>query len=185
MTAGPDEILRALADPERLAVAGALAVGPRTAEELAGAASLPVHRVRRHLGRLTATGVVRALEDRRTYLLDAGVLRQAAREAGPSREPGIALGAGDEGEESVLRQWFVGGRLKEIPAKRSKRLVVLTRLALEFEVGVRYPEREVNAVLRRFHPDAASLRRLLVDEGFLSRDRSEYWRTGGPVPLDD
>ena len=77
----------------------------------------------------------------------------------------------------------MGGRLREIPAKRSKRLVVLSRLALEFEVGVRYPEREVGAVLKRFHPDHASLRRFLVDEGFLSRERGQYWRTGGPVDV--
>lgn len=84
----------------------------------------------------------------------------------------------------VLRQWFAGGRLKEIPAKRAKRLVVLTRLALEFDVGVRYPEPEVNETLRRFHPDVASLRRYLVDEGLLSRERGQFWRSGGPLDLD-
>ncbi len=89
----------------------------------------------------------------------------------------------DEEEEAVLRRYFVGGRLQEIPAKRGKRLAVLSRLALEFEVGVRYPEREVDAMLRRFHPDHASLRRLLVHEGFLSRQGGEYWRTGGPVDV--
>ena len=76
-----------------------------------------------------------------------------------------------------------GGRLSEIPARRAKRRIVLTRLALEFEVGVRYPEREVDAVLKRFHPDHASLRRFLVDEGFLSRQGGRYWRTGGPVDV--
>jgi hypothetical protein len=96
----------------------------------------------------------------------------------------MALGAVDGTEEAVLRQFFVGGRLKEIPAKRSKRLVVLNRLALEFDVGVRYPEREVVEVLKRFHPDHASLRRYLVDEDLLSRDRGEYWRSGGPVDVD-
>ena len=96
---------------------------------------------------------------------------------------GLALGAVDEEEEAVLRRYFVGGKLKEIPAKRAKRLAVLSRLALEFEVGVRYPEREVDAVLKRFHPDHASLRRFLVDEGFLSRQGGRYWRTGGPVDV--
>ncbi|HEX9377352.1 MAG TPA: hypothetical protein VGB19_14090 [Actinomycetota bacterium] len=51
----PDEVLRALADPERLAVAGALAVGPRTADRLAEASGLAVVRVRRHLGRLASS----------------------------------------------------------------------------------------------------------------------------------
>jgi hypothetical protein len=61
--------------------------------------------------------------------------------------------------------------------------VVLQRLALEFEVGVHYPERQVNETLTRFHPDAATLRRYLVDEGFLSREQGEYWRTGGRVDV--
>jgi hypothetical protein len=140
--------------------------------------------VRRHLNRLASAGLASVDDDRRTYHLAPDTLRTAAREAGPTRDPGLALGAVDHAEEAVLRQWFVGGRLKEIPTKRSKRLVVLTRLALEFDVGVRYREREVNETLRRFHPDVASLRRHLVDEGLLSRDHGEYWRSGGPVDLD-
>jgi DNA-binding transcriptional ArsR family regulator len=35
MAETPHEILRALADPERLAIAGALAAGPRTSAQLA------------------------------------------------------------------------------------------------------------------------------------------------------
>ena len=54
-----------------------------------------------------------------------------------------------------------------------------------FEVGERYSELEVNALLRAFHDDVAALRRYLVDEGFLSREQSVYWRTGGTVLFDD
>ncbi len=180
-----DDVLRALADPARLAVAGALALGPRTAEEVATTCSVPVAKARRHLARLTSAGIVTVDDDRRTYRLDADALRSIARASAPSRDPGLALGAADDAEEAVLRQWFVGGRLKGIPAKRSKRLVILTRLALEFDVGVRYPERDVVEVLQRFHPDHASLRRYLVDEGLLSRDHGEYWRSGGPVELGE
>jgi len=69
------------------------------------------------------------------------------------------------------------GRLAQIPAARSNPLVVLDQIARVFEPGVRYPEREVSALLRAFHPDYAALRRYLVDEGFLSRDDGTYWRT--------
>jgi hypothetical protein len=77
------------------------------------------------------------------------------------------------------------GRLVAIPAKHSKRLVVLDHVARAFEVGVRYPERDVDAILRAFHPDHAALRRYLVDDGFLSRDHNVYWRTGGTVVLPE
>jgi hypothetical protein len=180
-----EELLRVLADPERLAIAGALAGGPRTQAELAEQLGLPPHRVRRHLAKLTAAVVATVDDDRRTYRLRAETLRDAAREAGPSRDPGLALGAIDHDEEAILRSYFRDGKLLEIPAKHHKRSVVLGRLALEFEVGVRYPEPEVNEILQRFHHDYASLRRFLIDEGFLSREHGEYWRSGGLVIIGD
>jgi hypothetical protein len=178
-----DEILRALADPERLSIAGVLARGPATVDELAAASELKPERVRKHLVRLAAVRVVAVDEDRRTYRLRPEVLREAAQDAGPPRDPGLALGAIDDDEEAVLRQYFREGRLREIPAKHSKRLVVLDRIALEFEVGRRYSEREVNEIVTQFHNDYASLRRYLVDEELLSREHGEYWRTGGPVEV--
>ncbi len=179
--ATPGEILRALADPERLAIAGALARGPTTGAALAEQLGVPVARVRRHLIRLAGAGVARLEADRRTYRLEPETLRRAATEVGPPREAGVALGAVFDQEESVLRAYFRGGRLREMPAKQSKRRIVLERLAMEFEVGVRYPEREVNQILGRFNNDYATLRRFLVDEGLLSRAGGEYWRSGGPV----
>jgi hypothetical protein len=178
-----DEILRALADPERLAIAGRLARGPSTADQLVEELDLRPDRVRKHLVRLAAVRVVSVDDDRRTHRLQPEVLREAAQDAGPPRDPGIALGAIDEDEESVLGQYFREGRLREIPAKHVKRLVVLHRIALEFEVGRRYSEREVNEIVIRFHDDYASLRRYLVDEELLSREHGEYWRTGGPVDV--
>ena len=62
---------------------------------------------------------------------------------------------------------------------------MLDHVAKVFDVGVRYPEREVVALLRAFHPDHAALRRQLVDEGFLTREAGIYWRSGGTVRLED
>lgn len=75
------------------------------------------------------------------------------------------------------------GRLHTIPSRRSKQLAVLDRLAQLFELGVVYPEAEVNARLSAVHADVAALRRYLVDEKFLTRDASHYWRSGGTVHL--
>jgi hypothetical protein len=88
-------------------------------------------------------------------------------------------------QQAVLRAFVDDdGRLRRIPARRAKRLVVLDRIVQVFEVGESYPELEVNALLRAFHDDVAALRRYLVDEGFLSREQGVYWRTGGTVLLD-
>ena len=71
------------------------------------------------------------------------------------------------------------GRLHTIPSKQSKLLVVLDHIAQSFEPGQKYPEQEVNDVLSRFHPDYAALRRYLVENQFLTREDSVYWRSGG------
>ena len=99
----------------------------------------------------------------------------------PSEATAIAAGvvAGTGG----LRVEFVilaaDGRLRTIPTKHSKLLVVLDRLAQEFEPGQSYPEAEVNEILRHFHPDYAALRRYLVENGFMTREENVYWRSGG------
>ena len=61
------------------------------------------------------------------------------------------------------------GRLRSIPARQSLRRPVLARLAAAFEPDRVYRERDVNAVLRRFHDDVASLRRELVAEKLFVR----------------
>ncbi|MGD9960859.1 DUF2087 domain-containing protein [Nocardioides sp.] len=75
------------------------------------------------------------------------------------------------------------GSLHTIPTKRAKLLVVLDHLAQEFDLGRTYPEAEVNAILERFHPDYAALRRYLVDDAFLTREDNVYWRSGGTVDV--
>jgi hypothetical protein len=110
------------------------------------------------------------------------VLREALTTAQPAEVP-EDHGATDPAEAAVLRAFLRGGRLASIPAQRAKRLVVLDHVARVFEPGERYAEREVNALLRAFHPDHAALRRHLVDEGFLSREHGSYWRSGGTVEV--
>ncbi len=75
------------------------------------------------------------------------------------------------------------GRLFTLPAKRSKRLLVLDHVVQAFEPGLTYAEPEVNAVLARHHDDYVTLRRALVDEGFLTRENNVYWRSGGSVAV--
>jgi len=183
MAESPDDILRALADPERLSIAGILARHDHSASELADDLSLPIKRVRQHLNRLTTTGVARLNNDRATYRLDAETLRWAASQVGPPRDAGLALGAANDDEEAVLRTFFRAGRLTEIPMKESKRRIVLERIAIEFDPGRRYDEKEVNVIVGRFFNDYAAIRRYLVDEGFLDRDHGEYWRAGGRVDI--
>jgi hypothetical protein len=82
-----------------------------------------------------------------------------------------------------LRGFTRNGRLTQIPARHTKRLLLLDFISQSFEPGRRYSEAEVNAVLRALHDDHAALRRYLVDEDFLSREDGFYWRSGGTVDI--
>jgi hypothetical protein len=84
-----------------------------------------------------------------------------------------------------LRVFVRDGWIATLPARHSRRLLLLDAIAQGFEPGQRYPERSVNQFLGTLHPDHAALRRYLVDEGFLSRADGEYWRSGGTVLTPD
>jgi hypothetical protein len=81
----------------------------------------------------------------------------------------------------VLSSFVKDGRIEQIPASHSKRLVLLELLAQEFEPGIRYAESEVNEILLRWHPDYAAWRRYLIDAVLLDREGGFYWRCGGQV----
>jgi hypothetical protein len=93
------------------------------------------------------------------------------------------FGAFDADAQRVLRTYLREGRLQTMPRRGARRRVVLDFLATRFEPGVHYAESDVNAVLREYHDDVAALRRYLVDEGLLSREAGQYWRSGGWVDV--
>jgi hypothetical protein len=71
--------------------------------------------------------------------------------------------------------------LMGIPAQHKRRVAVSKWLAARFEPGVRYSEQEVNEIIQRVHHDSSSLRRYMVDYGYMQRDHGVYWRTSKPV----
>ena len=170
----PADLLRLLLDPDRLAVAGALASRQMTTKEVVDATGRNQRVVLTAIGDLRAAGLVAV--DGEHYAIDAAALRDAARAAADldvPMDPVIGYGM-TEDEQAILRRFFAGRTITEIPANRAKRQVLLQRLALEFDVGQRYTEREVNEILFVFHPDWSTLRRYLVDEGFMSRKAGVY-----------
>jgi hypothetical protein len=73
------------------------------------------------------------------------------------------------------------GRLISLPSRPAMLEAVCEFLVERFEPDHLYDEHEVNAILADDAPDPATLRRLLVDRGFLGRTRSTYWRER-PIP---
>ncbi|WP_104526321.1 DUF2087 domain-containing protein [Blastococcus atacamensis] len=173
-------IVGLLADPVRLKVVAALALGAGTLEEVAAASGLGLKDVALAARRLGRAGLVH--REGHALALHTERFGAAARAAAEAAAPPERL-SDDPAEDAVLSAFVREGRLTSIPAQHSKRLVVLEHLVRVFEPGVRYPEREVNALLAVWHPDVAALRRYLVDEGLLTREAGIYWRSGGYVEV--
>lgn len=90
----------------------------------------------------------------------------------------------DKLRETMLSRYFdTAGRLSVMPAKQSRQRIVLDLIAGRFVPGVRYAEPEINRELMAIYDDYVSLRRALVDHGFLDRADGRYWRSGGTVEI--
>gem|GEM_PF-5813128 len=157
----PIELLRLLVDPTRLAIVGAVATAPGDTAELAERSGRSTDEVLRTVGALVQAGLV--VHEGGGYHLDVAAWRDLARDLpqDAAASPRIAFGM-TEDEAEILARFFRGDRLVEIPAQHAKRRIVLERLALEFEPGVRYGgggQRGAPALPRRSCDAATAARR--------------------------
>jgi biotin operon repressor len=173
---------KALADANRLKMVGLLARQAHTVEQLAAILELAPSTVSHHLGRLSEAGLVSARAEGyySLYALNTLALEAMSKRL-LSTEQLVSLAAGsdlDAFDRKVVRDYLLpDGSLKTIPAQRKKLEAVLRHVVQAFEPGQRYPEKQVNEMLKRFHEDTASLRRELVGYGLMARQSGEYWRT--------
>lgn len=176
------QFFKALADENRLKLLGILATREYSVEELAALLQLKAPTISHHLARLKEQGLVKMRVEGNThfYSLDAETLHASSKgllssekmvELVPMQEM-----EGDAWDHKILRDFFEGPVLKEIPATRKKRSVVLRWLATLFEPDTHYTEAQVNEMLQRHHPDASTLRREMIGEHLLQREQGIYWR---------
>ena len=176
------QLLKVIADETRLRILGALAEEPATGKDLAERLALTAPTISHHMRKLTDAGIVVAESDaqRQWYRLNGDLLLASRRVPlnDAATETTLPTAASGDAEEAfrakVIRDFFVGDRLKEIPAQRKRRVIVLQHIMSRFDPGRTMKEAEVNAILRPVHDDFATLRRELVDYGYLQRDRGIY-----------
>jgi hypothetical protein len=176
----PAALCGLLAEEDRLRVYAAVVLGASGLAAIESATGLPARAVAAAVGRLQQGGLLGVAEA--GLRADVEVFKDSVRAhaAAPAQVEPMDP---DRQRDQILRTFVVDGRLTQMPAAHGKRMVVLEHIASSFEPGVRYPEREVNAVLRAWFDDYAALRRYLVDSDLLSRADGTYWRTGGPVAV--
>ena len=174
------QFFKALADEARLRMLGILANRECSVEELAALLRLKAPTVSHHLAKLKELSLVEMRADGNTHLyrLNAETLRRLNKDLLSPEKVASLVGevSSEPWERKVLRDFFDGARLKEIPASHKKRLVILTWLAHQFEPARTYTEPEVNEVIQRHHPDSATLRRELIGHHLMQREGGLYWR---------
>ena len=167
--------MKSLADAQRLKIAGLVGVEALSSAQIAERLGMKLSEVQHHLDKLTASGL--AQKEGSAYRLDNHALEKLSRQVLAQSHPPALEFEGDEFEVKTLRGYIArDGTLKSIPTQHKKLMVILNHLARNFEPGVQYPENQVNQILRRFHEDTAALRRYLVDDGLLKREKSIYWK---------
>ena len=168
--------MKSLADADRLKIAGLLGVKALSASQVAERLGMKQSEAAHHLDVLVEAGL--AHKEGVAYLLDSRALEMQSRRMLAQSHPPAPQYEGDDFEVKTLRAYFNrDGTLKSIPNQNKKLMVILNHLAKDFERGVKYPESQVNQMLRRYHEDHAALRRYMVDNGQLQREKGIYWRT--------
>jgi predicted transcriptional regulator len=181
-----DELLdffKALADANRLRIAGLLAQEPLTVEQIAEILDLHPSTISHHLSRLAKAGLVSAKAEGyysvyqfETKALENMAQRLLERETLPAVAADVDM---DAYNRKVLNTFLTSeGRLKDFPSQQKKLQVILEYILHSFEPGQRYPEKQVNQILSQYSDDYASLRRDLVSFGYMDREGGggEYWR---------
>ncbi len=189
------EIFKALGDENRLQMLQWLAESECNPSTLAEKLSLTEPTISHHLAKLREARLVtlRMEGNNHFYRANASTLtlfKNAVQsvEKIPASHPvetdrrwlDLLPDTFSDDERKQLGDMTFNGILKRIPSKQAKLGLVLRWIATKFEADRLYTEPEVNTIIKTVFPsDHTTLRRDLVDYGFLRRERGggKYWLT--------
>ena len=164
----------------RLKIIGHLANGEKSVGELADLLGVKEPTVSHHLAEMKGLDLVdvRAEGTMRIYRLNGKALETISKDIF-ARPNLAALVKPSElsDEERILRTWVKNGRIVDIPAQEKKKQILVRWLAGQIDPDRRWTEKEFNAWLKAYNEDFATLRRYLVDAGYMAREDGIYWRT--------
>lgn len=174
------QFFKVLGNESRLKILGLLASEERSVGELAEQLELTEPTVSHHLAMMKELGIVqvRAEGTTRIYSLDSKELENMNKDIFSQQKLAdlVENKTPLSNEQKVLQTFVEDGRIREIPSRFQKRLIVLNWLVEHFDWDIRYTEAEISERLKAFHPDYAALRRYLVETNLMQRDKGMYWR---------
>lgn len=83
----------------------------------------------------------------------------------------------EQEKENIIKNYIKNDKIINIPRAEKKKIIILQYLLQKFQRNKRYTEKEVNEVIKSMHEDFATLRRYLIEYGFMARENngSIYW----------
>lgn len=80
-------------------------------------------------------------------------------------------------DKKAIETYFKDGVLTIFPRKEKRKIIVLKHIAEKFKNNEKYSEKQVNEILKEIYDDYVTIRRYLIEYGFLDRnnDCSSYW----------
>ncbi|RDI47688.1 metalloregulator ArsR/SmtB family transcription factor [Falsibacillus pallidus] len=172
---------KAMGDPTRIRIISLLAQGPLHGQAIAGKLGLTPPTISHHLSKLRDISLVYQRRDKNTiyYQLNQKLLKQHSNAL-------LTYCLEDKGEEepmdkllkekqAVINNFFTkDGKLKSIPAQRKKKLYVFEHIVSGLEKGRKYPEKEINEYIKKFHEDFATIRREFIINHYMYRENGIY-----------
>ena len=171
-------LFKGLADPTRLRMLAAMVDRPRCGQDLAAEVGVSPATVSHHLRVLSEAGLL--VETRQPpyvfYQLDLERLQGAVKAvSSPKRVRELATSAPvDDETRDVLRAFFDGPRLTQIPVQRRKKEIVLEELLRRLPRRREYKEPELNRFIEAVHPDFCTIRREWIMGGYMEREAGVY-----------
>lgn len=174
------QLFKALADKSRLQILKSLAIEDMYVDRLAQRLALTPATISFHLKKLAQAGAVTSFRSQyyTMYTLNREVLNTGIL--------ALILEKSDEADaqaqrdatyrQKVIDSFFEYGKLKSIPVQRKKERVILEIIAEKFDYDRIYTEREVNLIIADFHDDFCTIRRDMISEKLLDRNREGYWK---------
>lgn len=170
---------KTIGDKTRIRIISMLKEGPLHGQAIAGKLGLTAPTISHHIAKLREIDVIYQRREKNTiyfYLNEKKLayMAEAILRVG-SDEQMEQFQVEDREKYKVLKNFITAdGMLKNIPAQRKKKLIILEHIVSKLEMGKIYSEREINEHITQYHEDYATIRREFVMCQFMFRQDGQY-----------
>lgn len=174
---------KVIGDLTRLRILMVLKEKPLCGMEIAERVGVTTATISHHMQKLKEIAVVYDRRDKNTiyFHLDLNTLERKAGsmmsmlQKGDSSDGDVNQDKESKYRNNVLKNFFtIDLKLKNIPAQRKKKRIVLEKIIEDLQIGKDYTEKEINEHILQYHEDFATIRREFIINHYFYRENGIY-----------